>query len=156
MRIVVRMVDVEGPVHIDEVVRRIRVLWGLGRAGNRIRDAIHTSIRMAKRTKAIASKGSFLWPVVERAVPVRRRQGDPLPRIDLICDEEIAQAVRAVLQAQYATVLNDLVTQSSRVLGIRSTSEQSRSRIHGIIRRMIKTADLVMDQNGMVDLTAEH
>jgi len=33
--VVFRIVEVEGPIHEDEVTARVRDLWGLGRAGSR-------------------------------------------------------------------------------------------------------------------------
>ena len=38
---VVQVVEIESPVHIEEVVLRIRNLWGLGRAGARIKNDTH-------------------------------------------------------------------------------------------------------------------
>jgi hypothetical protein len=49
-RAVAQVVEVEGPVHIDEVIRRIRSLWGLRRSGNRITNVIDRAVLMAKKT----------------------------------------------------------------------------------------------------------
>ncbi len=45
--VVTQIVDMEGPVHISEVIRRIRVAWGIKRAGKRIQDAITDAITLA-------------------------------------------------------------------------------------------------------------
>jgi hypothetical protein len=43
--VVLRIVELEGPVHEDEVINRVRELWGLGRAGARIQDAVAKAVR---------------------------------------------------------------------------------------------------------------
>ncbi|MCW5773023.1 MAG: DUF3320 domain-containing protein, partial [Rhodospirillaceae bacterium] len=42
--IVARIVAVEGPVHEDEIVARVRMLWALGRAGSRIQKAVRDAL----------------------------------------------------------------------------------------------------------------
>jgi hypothetical protein len=83
---------------------------------------------------------------------VRRRLHDPPPRIALICDEEIGEAVKLVLKYQSATLLDDLVTQASRLLGVQNTSSNSRERIEGVIQDLCHTRVLKELHNGMIDL----
>ncbi|HEX7152539.1 MAG TPA: DUF3320 domain-containing protein [Thermoanaerobaculia bacterium] len=128
------VVRIEGPVHIDEVVRRIRTLWGLQRAGNRIRDAIVSAARLALSQRRIEADGEFLR-VPNAAVRARRRNGDPPAKIDFICDAEIAQAVKHVLRVQGATPHEELITAAARRLGIQATSGAVAARIAAVIGR---------------------
>jgi hypothetical protein len=59
---VVRVVSVEGPVHESEIVVRIRSLWGLARAGNRIRDAVLAAVKAAKRKGEIVGGPFYSLP----------------------------------------------------------------------------------------------
>ena len=59
---VVRVVSVEGPVHELEIVVRIRSLWGLARAGNRIRDAVLAAVKAAKRNGDIVGGPFYSLP----------------------------------------------------------------------------------------------
>ena len=79
-KIIVRIVEKEGPVHFDEVVRRIRYFWGLNRTRARIREAISKATVNAQNNKLIRVKGEFLWPMQEIPVRVRYRDNDPPPR----------------------------------------------------------------------------
>ena len=88
------VVHVESPVHKDEVVRRIRTLWGAGRAGSRIRGALARGVSAAARRRSIRVRGPFLWRTDQEVPRVRRRRTDPPPNISLICDEEIAETVK--------------------------------------------------------------
>jgi len=148
---VVQVVDIEGPVHFDEVVRRIRSLWGLKRAGQRICDVISNATLLAERRGQIHRRGNFLWTATARPIPVRRRCGDPPAKINLICDEEIAEAVKLVLRHQYATSPKDLIVQSSRLLGIQATSDAVTKRIKTIIYRLLDQGRLQPTPNGMID-----
>ncbi len=149
----IKVVDVEGPVHFDEIVRRIRSHQGLKRTGNKIFNAISKAAAFAELKKAVIRRGDFFyWPDSNREIQVRRRSGDPPAKIELICDEEIAEAVKLVLKHQFATMPDDLMFQSSRVLGIRATSEGSAGRIKIVIEKLINQGDLRHLSNGMVDL----
>jgi hypothetical protein len=127
------IVSVEGPVHIDEVVRRLRVLWGLGRAGSRIRAAVENAVRVCIRRKQIEFKRDFLY-FSTKPVLVRRRDGDPPARIEYISNEEISEAIKLVLRRQFATEAEELITAVARVFGIQSTSEMTAARINTVLR----------------------
>ncbi len=146
------VVVVEGPVCLDEVVRRIRVLWNRARAGDRIRQAVEEGVRVAVAGGRVVRRGDFLWAPGDAPPRVRRRLQDPPPRMALICDEEIQEAVKLVVRYQSATLPDDLATQASRLLGIQSTSAGARERIEAVIRSLLESGVLRELQNGMVDL----
>lgn len=149
---ITRVVDVEGPVHFDEVVRRIRTLWGLQRAGQRINDAIKHATSVAKARGQIRMHGAFLWPAKDRDISVRRRKKDPPTNIDFICDEEIAESVRIVLRHQFATMISDLIVRSSRLLGFQAMHDKATTRINRVIRGLIDKGELHQMANGMMHL----
>jgi hypothetical protein len=150
---VTQVVEIEGPVHIDEVVRRIRPLWGLKRSGSRIIDAIGRAALAAEKTGQVRRRGDFLWSAAERSMLVRRRSGDPPAKIDLICDEEIAEAMKLVIESQYATLPADLITQASRLLGIKATSWAITKRLQTLLDRLIQDGTFQCLPNGMIHLT---
>lgn len=146
------VVEVEGPVHFEEVVRRIRSLMGLKRSGNKIHEAINRAADFSIRKKTVIRRGDFYWSIGDQKVKVRRRSGDTPAKIELICDEEIAEAVKQVLKQQFATMPDDLIVQSSRVLGFKSTSEGIAGRIKNVIDNLVKRGDLKLLSNTMIDL----
>jgi very-short-patch-repair endonuclease len=140
-RAVVDVVRVEGPVHIDEVIRRIRTLWGVGRAGARIRDAIVYSIEAAKHDGRIEVRGNFLR-IPGRKALLRRRLVDPPPKITLVSDEEIQAAVLHVLKTQYSLPLTELVVQASRALGFKATSGETSDSINSVVNASLREGKL--------------
>ncbi len=147
---VVDVVEVEGPVHVEEVIRRIRILWGVGKAGSRIKKAIEQAIKMAKSDGQVVAHGKYLWNIDQELTTARRRTGDPAPKFDLICKEEIQIAIRMVLDHQHATPADDLAIQTARVVGFGRTRSMVASGIKKIINAMIKSGALEVQSNGMV------
>ena len=138
------VVRVEGPVHVDEVVRRIRTLWGLQRAGNRIREAIERGVQIALRRRVVARDGEFLR-LPDAPVVVRRRNGDPPARVELIADVELAAAVEHVLRVEFATPRCELIDAAARRVGIQATSSAVAARLGTVIDAEVRGGRLTLD-----------
>lgn len=138
------VVRVEGPVHLDEVVRRIRTIWGVQRAGTRIRQAIVRGVQIAMRKQVIARDGDFLR-MPDAPVIVRRRNGDPPARMELIADAELAAAVQVVLRTEFATPREELIDAAARRVGIQATSSGVASRLNAIIESEVQRGHLMLD-----------
>jgi very-short-patch-repair endonuclease len=138
------VVRVEGPVHFDEVVRRIRTIWGLQRAGNRIREAIDRGAQIAVRKQAVTREGEFLH-LPQAPVSVRRRNGDPPARMELISDAELAEAVQLVLRSEFATPREELIDAAARRVGIQATSSGVASRLSTVIDAEVRRGRLALD-----------
>ena len=152
-KMVARIVEFEGPIHFEEMVRRLRSFWGLNRAVEKNREAVSQATVYAAQNKLIRENGDFLWPPQEIQVKVRYRDGDPPPRLELICDEEIMAAVELVLKTQYATLPDDLAVQASRLLGIKVTTEKTANRIEKIINKLVNLNKLRIMPNGMINFS---
>jgi very-short-patch-repair endonuclease len=138
------VVRVEGPVHVDEVVRRIRTIRGLQRAGNRIREAIDRGVQIAVRKQAVARDGEFLR-LPFAPVSVRRRNGDPPARVELISDAELAEALQLVLRSEFATPREELIDAAARRVGIQATSSAVASRLGSVIDTEVLGGRLTLD-----------
>ncbi|MGB7968810.1 MAG: DUF3320 domain-containing protein [Methanobacterium sp.] len=148
--VVTQIVDIEGPVHISEVVRRIRVAWGIKRAGKRIQDAITDAITLAQENGDVTIKDEFLYPKNFNLI-VRRRSGDPPAKINLICDDEIVEAAKIVIRTQYASPMAEVVKQISRLFGIKVTRGATAKRIETIVQQLVEEGDLEIQSNGMIN-----
>ncbi|AAB84992.1 unknown [Methanothermobacter thermautotrophicus str. Delta H] len=58
--VVSEIVSMEGRIHVEEVIRRIRESCGLRRAGRRVRSIINSAIEMAENNGNIKRNGEFL------------------------------------------------------------------------------------------------
>ena len=68
-----RVVEVEGPIHCDEIARRITSLWGLNRTGSRIAAAVEAGVKRAVRDQVVTQRGRFVDRLDHLEVPVRDR-----------------------------------------------------------------------------------
>jgi very-short-patch-repair endonuclease len=127
------VVQVESPVCVELVISRIRTLWGSRKAGRLIREKVSKGIAAAKREGTIQQRGKFLWRADQTVPPVRRCGTARPPNLDFVCDEEITEAIDAVLQAEGTTPADALVARVARRLGIRSTSQKAAIRIRSLI-----------------------
>ena len=146
------VVEVEGPVHVDEVVRRIRTLWGLKRSGSKIQEAVARGIQYAVSQKMVEHRKKFLWEHGQKDVQARYRIAREMLKIELICDREIEDAVFSALKIQLASPRDAIPTTAARLLGFQQTSEQIRKRIDKVVGRMLKNGEVVETGNGMLDV----
>jgi very-short-patch-repair endonuclease len=122
--IVRRVVDIEGPIHETEVVARVRDLWGLGRAGSRIQQAVGVAIERLKKSGACRAEESCL-DLPDRPVRVRDRDGAPsssLRKQENLPPSELRAAALAFLRACHGANRDDAVAGAIRLLGFKSVS----------------------------------
>jgi superfamily I DNA and/or RNA helicase/very-short-patch-repair endonuclease len=153
-RAAMKVVEVEGPIHYDELVKRIRTFWGLSRAGRRVKSVMKEAITLGVMDGQIIQKGEFLY-YKDAPVVVRRRTGNPPAKMDLISPEEIAGAVRIILESQYATQKDELIKEVSRLFGAKVTRGPAINRIKGVIEDMIQKGEIEERPDGMVDFIRE-
>jgi hypothetical protein len=79
--VVVQIIEVEGPIHGDELVRRVASLWGLKRAGNRIEESVRRALAEAARRGLVKSTGPFYRLAAQTVVPVRDRSAAASPHL---------------------------------------------------------------------------
>ena len=146
---VIQVVEIESPVHIDEVVLRVRNLWGLGRAGARIRNAVRHAVFRAQRSGRIRRNGNFLWTTDRREIEVRQRTS---PKIEWICDEEIAEAMKRIITAQGAISGDALITESVKLFGYKAVRATVSKRLRPLLNELARDGKLEILPNGNVRL----
>jgi very-short-patch-repair endonuclease len=144
-------VRIEGPVHIDEVIERIRSAWGLKRAGGRIQQAIEAAVQVAVQTGRIEREGSFL-AIPHVPIVVRDRSlatSSTLRRADRLPPAEITVAILDIVRANFGASQDQIVQAVSRAMGNKATSSTVREMIEGEVSRLAAAGSL-MEQSGML------
>ena len=131
-RITKAIVEVEGPVHQDEVARRVTALFGKSRTGSIISAATLQSLRTLKASSALVEQVGY-WMTPERMSdpPVRDRSAAPisLQRADTLSPLEI-RAAFSIAQRENGTMSEDEATAAvARLLGFRRTGPDLRAAI---------------------------
>lgn len=154
--IVTQIIQVEGPIHKEEIARRVAALWGLQRAGNRILAAVTESIRRSQKRdpKAVLVEGDFCR-YVDVPIIVRNRSkvsSVNLKKPQMIAPVEIEQGVLDAITEYAGVSIDDAVLYISRKLGFQKASAQLRDRIIQAVddllaEQKIKNSDGRLDIN---------
>jgi very-short-patch-repair endonuclease len=137
--VVVKVVEREGPVHVDVVKKRVANAWNIKRIGSKIDMALDWTINFALSKGLITKKTeNFLWSINmnEPVVRIPKRGGEKR-RIEEISLDEIAAAAYLCIKNALSLNTDDVITETARLFGI-NVNESTRSRIVTGIRLLEK------------------
>lgn len=150
----VAIVEIEGPVHKDLVIERIRLLYALGRVRGSTREHVSRGITSAVRAKAVEwlpekIKGRKQEQVFLRmgddTTPIRPRvSADEKYRrsIEHIPLEEIKAGVMICARLMYGAARDDLVAETTRRFGFKRTGVGIRARVGEAVDQLVREGSL--------------
>ncbi len=143
---VVKIVQVESPVHQAEVARRIAEAVGVKRVGNRIEAAIASAVTHAAVAGTIRRQGSFLWRSDMDRAPVRDRGslGTTSRKIDLIAPEELDSAIVRAVTDSFGIQAGEIAPAACNLLGFGRCSEDSRAKIDQRVAKLVGDGNLAI------------
>ena len=116
------IVEVEGPIHVDEIARRYTTFHGKSRVGSRISDHVTTALMIAKRDRVLNTNGKF-WGTDEQFLnaPVRDRSNESLPTTsaESISPMEIIACVNLIEKESGKVSPEELVRVIAKTLGFK-------------------------------------
>jgi hypothetical protein len=119
--LVVKIVAIEGPIHTDELARRITTAFGKAKAGSRIVEATGRATQQALRQDPfLMQDGAFLMTLAQATKPpIRDRSAETgsLLKAAYIPPFEIAAAAAFVRQESGDVSGDDLIRAVARLLG---------------------------------------
>jgi hypothetical protein len=128
-KIVGRIIQVEGPIHREEIARRVTQLSGLQRTGKRIRSAVEKALGVVSRCSTTSRDGDFYLPAGQGKVAVRDRSSvdcATLRQPKMLPPVEIRIALTAIVEVHLGVPRDEAVTEAARLLGFKATSAQLR------------------------------
>lgn len=136
-RMVVEIVEAEGPIHRDEIARRYAAAFGARRVGARIAETVAKALAWSRHTDAalIEADGFWFTPAQAAAPPVRDRSEAPLGTRDaaMIAPLEIRAAAARALAQNGALAPDEMITAIARLLGFQRTGPDLRARIGEVV-----------------------
>lgn len=137
------VVEIESPVHLTEVIRRIATSAGLKRAGTRIQEAVSSGIRTAESKGLVRKQGDFLWKPNEDVAKIRDRSNlDASSRkLELIAPEEIAAAAKQVVKSAFSIDRDDALSAVIGLFGFRRTTSNAKSIVEKVVNDCIQNDD---------------
>ncbi len=150
-----RIVDEEGPIHVDELGRRLSRLWGYKRTGSRILRATNDAATLAVRQKSVqegsGTSREFLEPFgFEGVEQVRDRsdvQSSKLRDLAMLPPSEVARAIVLAVERNFGIEVDDCAIEVARMLGFKSTSAAMKALVASQVQGMIPSGQLVLDQD---------
>jgi hypothetical protein len=133
-----RIVDVEGPIHEDEIARRLATVWGLDRAGSRIQEVTRRALSALERARSLRCDGAFWNQSQARTVHVRDRseaQSTTLRKAEYLPPAEVSVAAAEIVRESVRVSVDELVVEISRRLGFLRTGAD----LHEVIRKVIQS-----------------
>jgi hypothetical protein len=118
---VIEVVNVEAPVHVDDLSSRVASMWGLARVGTRISAKIQAALQSAGREGGVVLRGDFVWTAAlardDAKVPVRSRSGTRISG-ERVPVEEVREAIALVLRAAGGMSADELLSEVRQMLGV--------------------------------------
>ncbi len=142
--LVAEIVAVEGPVHDDEIARRVARLCGLERTGRRIVEAVQQGLARAVRQQRVTRDGRF-YATAGAATAIRDRtevRTATLRRPEMLPPAEIRTAIVEVASAHYGATRSEIASQVGRLLGFQAISARLRALIEAEIERLLAAGRL--------------
>jgi very-short-patch-repair endonuclease len=139
--IVERIVQIEAPIHEEEVARRAARMMNKDRAGNRILSSVRTALNhAANKLGTIRSDGKYWVPTASDWMPkVRDRSAasTSLQKADAIAPSEIECAIAVVVGTNGRLPRDQVAVAASRLLGFQRTGRDLRLHIETTLNNMI-------------------
>jgi len=141
--IVTKVIDIEGPIHHDEVVRRMTSLWNLQRAGSRIEGAVDNAIDEAAFHNRIVQEGSFFRVAGQSSISIRNREGVTsanLRKPDYLPPSEVREAITAVVRVNLGISFDEAAREVAQLFGLRATSalkQVIRDELDGLLSQQV-------------------
>ena len=145
--LVEQVVEVEGPVHLDEVVVRLRTAWGLQRAGNRIQSAVERAVDLLVGGGRVERTRDFLTrPGQEIAVRDRAQvASQSLRKLEMLPPLELKAAVLAVIRAGLGASIDEVCSGAPRLLGFKAVSSALRQAMQAATNSLLEAGTIRLE-----------
>ncbi|TXL73543.1 DUF3320 domain-containing protein [Vineibacter terrae] len=145
---VAQIITTEGPIAREEIVTRLRTLWGYQRAGAAIRAAVEAAIAAVQRAGGCATEGDFVWRA-DQPIRIRDRRNvrqESLRRAESLPPPELREAVLAIIDRSLGAADAELPRAVAALLGAAAASAAFKDAIAAAVARL--SADGHIERHG--------
>ena len=139
------VVNIESPVHFDEICRQITSSANVKRVGARIRSAMWRAVKYAEAERMIKKSDQFLWRPDMQVAPVRDRSNmsQSSKNMKLISPEEIQEAIHIVVKTSLGAKEEEISKQVSILFGFGALKKEAKKLIDLQIEQMKTNGKLI-------------
>ena len=147
-KLAVKVVQTEGPIHADEVARRLTTLYGQKKAGSRISDAVGHALRWSVKRKALLASDDFYWMPTQTEFRVRDRElvaSATLRKPEMLPPVELREGIVQFVTSHIAASTDECVKGIARMLGFNRTSQQLSQSIESQIEWLVVNKEIIRE-----------
>jgi very-short-patch-repair endonuclease len=147
-RMMLEVIEIEGPIEDELLLRRVREAWGVGRAGHRIRVAFQDALRRLSRTQAVSRlEGSYTYSHASQLEAVRVPGADPLSQrpVAQISRTEAKLAVRHLIAEARRVSRDELTFEVCRCFGWNRRGSDIAAALDGAVDALVREGLIVED-----------
>ena len=161
--LVAKIVNVEGPVHVDLIIKRIRLRYGIGRVRGSTRKRVYEAIAasvgndlrwLKERHHGRCASDVFLATPEQESQVRPRAPHDDAPRdqpsrrkIEHIPLIELKTVILARAELLYGASRDDLIVDAARRFGFKRTGKDVKARIGEAVDQLVAAGRLVGDSD---------
>ncbi|MFN3651496.1 MAG: DUF3320 domain-containing protein [Armatimonadota bacterium] len=142
-----QVVEVEGPIHHELLLQRLRVAAGYARVGRQVRERLEA---LLEEETELRQRGDA-WVAASHSGEVEPRDRSDLPsaerRIEYVPEVELAAALRQVIRNAYGIEASECARRTLHLLGFRVANEKASSRVEEVLETLLQAGELVI-RNG--------
>lgn len=142
--IVQDIISVEQPIHFEELCRRMAPAYGRQKATSIVRDEVKYIFRNHLKEMISEDEEGFIRVKDFKDVRVRipNPDEDYIRPIAYICDEELALAMKAIVQHSFGITPDDLFIVTAREFGFKRTGENIIRSLRKVYQQMIDNKEI--------------
>ncbi len=142
-----KVIEAEGPVHTEEVARRLREAFGLQKTGARILNHVQNSLKHLNQNGLAIREGDFWMTESAETIQVRSRRKASLPlrRATMIAPREYQSAIDEVIQEAVSISTEDLAVETARRFGFDRTGQDLRQEIARQVKALLDSGKIVRE-----------
>ncbi|PSR56801.1 DUF3320 domain-containing protein [Adhaeribacter arboris] len=146
-----QVVQVESPVHITEVTRRIAEAVNLTKVGPRVKTAIERAIDYGIQQGVMRREKDFLWLPNMAQPPLRDRSQLPasVRDIDLISPAEIKLFIQKTVTESYGLTSDEVAPATAKLMGFSRVTDDIREQIDLMVEELLQ-AGVFTQQEGHI------
>jgi hypothetical protein len=143
-RTIGELVAIEGPIHHDFMVERLKDLHDVDRAGSNIQTNIKLAVRQATRWQTVEHESrSAFYRTPTRPLARFRAYANGVSRtVEYIAPEELALAVLHLVEDQFGLVEERTPSAVARLFGIERLRSESADTIRAVIDDLVSNGAL--------------
>ncbi len=145
--VVARVVEIEGPIHREEIAKRITTLWGQSRTGGRIAESISRAIESGVRSGVLLADPAFVTHGQQANVAVRSRSNvtsSNLKKPEMIPPAELRQAILCLVAEQVGLRRDEIPLKVARAIGFKTTGAKLKDLIEKALTNLINESLIVV------------